>query len=98
MERHPWAAGTNNVPLPTATQFEPLRGFKKRACFLKSFRGWYDLVCGGTVTGRGLTFHGGTQNVIDACLIASALGLEPVQYVGVKADAELLLGRGPGRR
>ena len=24
--RHPWAAGTKSVPLPTATQFRPLRG------------------------------------------------------------------------
>jgi len=26
MGRAPWAAGTKSVPLPTATQFEPLRG------------------------------------------------------------------------
>ena len=27
--RDPWAAGTKNVPLPTATQFSPLRGSTK---------------------------------------------------------------------
>lgn len=25
--RHPWSAGTKGVPLPTATQFRPLRGW-----------------------------------------------------------------------
>jgi hypothetical protein len=26
LRRYPWAAGTRTVPLPTATQFQPLRG------------------------------------------------------------------------
>ena len=55
-------------------------------------------VCGRTRTARGLAFHGSTQNAIDARLITPALALEPIQYVHVKTNAELLFGGRPRRR
>jgi hypothetical protein len=42
---------------------------------------------------RSLAFLGGPQNAIDACLIASAVSLQPSEHVRVQTDGELLFGR-----
>ena len=39
--------------------------------------------------------HRGSQNAVNAYLVASAVDLQPLQHVRVKADGELLLGQGP---
>ena len=41
-----------------------------------------------------LTLHHHTQDAVDARLVTPAVGLEPIEHVGVKADGELLLRRG----
>src|SRR6266446_6339613 len=51
--------------------------------------------CCGTRAVRGLAFHGGPQDAVDARLVTLAVGLEPIQHVRVKADGELLFGRRP---
>jgi hypothetical protein len=48
-----------------------------------------------TGAARRLTFHGRPQNAVNPRLVTPAVGFEPMQYIGVKADGELLLGRGP---
>ena len=45
-----------------------------------------------------MALHGRSQNAVDAGLVAPAVRLQPVQHVRVKADGELLFGRGPCRR
>ncbi len=47
---------------------------------------------------RWLRLHGCPQDAIDARLVTSAVSLQPLQHVRVKADGELLLGRRPGFR
>jgi hypothetical protein len=44
-----------------------------------------------------LAIHGSAQYAIDARLVTAALAFEPIQYVRIKTDAELFLGRRPRR-
>jgi len=44
---------------------------------------------------RELALHGGAQNVIDARLVTSAVGLQPFEHVSVKADGQLVFRWGP---
>src|SRR5436305_10299967 len=50
---------------------------------------------GRTGPARALTVHCGPQNPVDARLIASAVGLQPLQHINIKTNGELLLGGGP---
>jgi hypothetical protein len=46
-----------------------------------------------SVSGAAPGFPGGPQNAIDACLMASAVSLQPSEHVCVQTDGELLFGR-----